>query len=93
MFSLLYLSVQSFFSSLQEVLEVKCDPDDEGPHEDPLGVLSVNSLRRSVSQVIDGKSLTGEDDVWDPHISGHDSGMVRHSPPNKYINIKVASSL
>ncbi|KAK1889392.1 Usherin [Dissostichus eleginoides] len=36
---------------------------------------SVNSLRRSVSQVMDGKSLTGDDDTWDPNISGHDSGM------------------
>nr|XP_020479324.1 usherin-like isoform X3 [Monopterus albus] len=43
--------------------------------EDELGILSVNSLRRSVSQVLDGKFLTIGDEVWDPSISGHDSGM------------------
>ncbi|XP_013888757.1 usherin [Austrofundulus limnaeus] len=69
------VTLKGFSMKIEEVLEVKCDPDDEGPPEDPLGELSVNSLRRSVSQVMDGKSLTGEDDVWDPHISGHDSGM------------------
>lgn len=59
------------------MLEAKCEPGDEDPPQGELGILSVNSLRRSVSQVMDGKSLTGDDDVWDPNISGHDSGMVR----------------
>lgn len=59
----------------QDVLEVKCEPEGAPPGE--LGVLSVSSLRRSVSQVMDGKSLTGDDEAWDPNISGHDSGMVR----------------
>lgn len=59
----------------QDALEVKCEP--EGPPPGELGVLSVNSLRRSVSQVMDGKSLTGDNESWDPNISGHDSGMVR----------------
>lgn len=67
------------FPSQQEALEAKCEPTDEVPPEGELGIFSVNSLRRSVSQVIDGKSLTGDDDAWDPNISGHDSGMVRDS--------------
>lgn len=66
------------FPSQQEVLEAKCEPIDEVPPQGELGIFSVNSLRRSVSQVIDGKSLTGDDDTWDPNISGHDSGMVRN---------------
>ncbi|XP_037606065.1 usherin isoform X3 [Sebastes umbrosus] len=61
--------------SRQEVLEVKCEPIDEVPPQGELGILSVNSLRRSVSQMMDGKSLTGDDEAWDPNISGHDSGM------------------
>lgn len=64
-------------TSHQDVLEVKCEPVEEVPPQGELGILSVNSLRRSVSQVMDGKSLTGDDEAWDPHISGHDSGMVR----------------
>ncbi|XP_031721895.1 usherin isoform X2 [Anarrhichthys ocellatus] len=59
----------------QEVLEAKCEPIDEVPPQDELEILSVNSLRRSVSQMMDGKSVTGDDEVWDPNISGHDSGM------------------
>lgn len=59
------------------MLEAKYEPDEEVPPQGELGILSVNSLRRSVSQVIDGKSLTGDDEAWDPNISGHDSGMVR----------------
>ncbi|KAJ0026942.1 hypothetical protein NQD34_017942 [Periophthalmus magnuspinnatus] len=56
----------------QEVIEGKCEED---LSHGELGILSVNSLRRSVSQVMDGKSLTGDSEVWDPNISGHDSGM------------------
>lgn len=63
--------------SRQEVLEAKCEPVDDVPPQGEQGILSVNSLRRSVSQVMDGKSLTGDDEAWDPNISGHDSGMVR----------------
>lgn len=59
------------------MLEAKCEPEDEVPPQGELGILNVNSLRRSVSQVMDGKSLTGDDETWDPNISGHDSGMVR----------------
>lgn len=35
-------------------------------------------LRRSVSQLMDGKTVAGDDEAWDPDISGHDSGMVRY---------------
>lgn len=66
-----------FLPSHQDVLEAKCEPVTEVPPQGGLGVLSVSSLRRSVSQVMDGKSLTGDDEAWDPNISGHDSGMVR----------------
>lgn len=66
-----------FLPSHQEVLEAKCEPVTEVPPQGEPGVLSVSSLRRSVSQVMDGKSLTGDDEAWDPNISGHDSGMVR----------------
>ncbi|CAB1342994.1 unnamed protein product, partial [Coregonus sp. 'balchen'] len=62
----------------------------DAPPEGELGILNVsslhvsaihgsahsqNSLRRSVSQMMDRKSLTGEEEVWDSHIQGHDSGM------------------
>lgn len=67
-----------FFSCLQEVLEAKCEPEDEVPQQ--LSILSGTSLRRSISQLMDGKSL--EDDVWDPNISGHDSGMVSSTKPS-----------
>ncbi|XP_031721896.1 usherin isoform X3 [Anarrhichthys ocellatus] len=70
----IYLSL-SLCSPQQEVLEAKCEPIDEVPPQDELEILSVNSLRRSVSQMMDGKSVTGDDEVWDPNISGHDSGM------------------
>ncbi|XP_047184712.1 usherin [Scophthalmus maximus] len=70
-------SVVFFFISLsfQEVLEAKCEPSGDDPPQGELGILSVNSLRRSVSQVMDGKSLAGDDGAWDPNVSGHDSGM------------------
>ncbi|XP_036943029.1 usherin isoform X1 [Acanthopagrus latus] len=71
------VTLKGFTMKIEEVLEAKCEPDDEVPPQDELGILSVNSLRRSVSQVMDGKSLTGDDEAWDPNISGHDSGMVR----------------
>ncbi|XP_017291478.1 usherin [Kryptolebias marmoratus] len=69
------VTLKAFSMKIEEVLEAKCDPDEEMPPPDEPGVLSVSSLRRSVSQLMDGKSLTEEDDVWDPNISGHDSGM------------------
>ncbi|CAI5683492.1 usherin [Oreochromis niloticus] len=69
------VTLKGFTMKMEEVLEAKCEPADEDPPQGELGILSVNSLRRSVSQVMDGKSLTGDDDVWDPNISGHDSGM------------------
>lgn len=76
--------------SQQEVLEVKCEPMDEEAPQGELGILSVNSLRRSVSQVMDGKSLTGDDDTWDPNISGHDSGMVRD--PQTLLNYIISDN-
>lgn len=67
--------------SLKEVLDAKCEaPDEVTPPGEP-EILSVNSLRRSVSQVMDGKSVTGDEDAWDPNISGHDSGMVSAGTP------------
>ncbi|KAF3849763.1 hypothetical protein F7725_019482 [Dissostichus mawsoni] len=69
------VTLKGFTMKLEEVLEVKCETMDEEAPQGELGILSVNSLRRSVSQVMDGKSLTGDDDTWDPNISGHDSGM------------------
>lgn len=66
----------SMSMSSQDVLEAKCEPDGDVPPQGELGVLSVSSLRRSVSQLMDVKSV-GDEDVWDPSTSGHDSGMVR----------------
>ncbi|XP_051792736.1 usherin [Acanthochromis polyacanthus] len=60
---------------MEDAPEGKLDPADDTPPPGELGMLSVNALRRSVSQVMDGKSLTVDDDVWDPNVSGHDSGM------------------
>lgn len=60
----------------QDTLEVKCEPVGDVPAQGELAVLSVSSLRRSVSQMMDGKSGVDED-TWDPNTSGHDSGMVR----------------
>ncbi|XP_011490116.1 usherin-like [Oryzias latipes] len=65
------VTLKGFTMKIEEVLEAKCDPEDEVPQ--PLSIVSGTSLRRSISQLMDGKSL--EDDVWDPNISGHDSGM------------------
>ncbi|KAM6992121.1 usherin [Tautogolabrus adspersus] len=69
------VTLKGFTMKLEEVLETKCELVDEAPVQGELGILSVNSLRRSVSQMMDGKSSTGDDEVWDPNISGHDSGM------------------
>ncbi|XP_031721898.1 usherin isoform X4 [Anarrhichthys ocellatus] len=69
------VTLKGFTMKIEEVLEAKCEPIDEVPPQDELEILSVNSLRRSVSQMMDGKSVTGDDEVWDPNISGHDSGM------------------
>ncbi|KAE8286949.1 Usherin Usher syndrome type IIa protein-like protein [Larimichthys crocea] len=69
------VTLKGFTMKIEEVLEAKCEPIGEVPPQGELGILSVNSLRRSVSQVMDGKSLTGDDEAWDPNISGHDSGM------------------
>ncbi|KAK9531677.1 hypothetical protein VZT92_011087 [Zoarces viviparus] len=69
------VTLKGFTMKIEEVLEAKCEPIDEVPPQDELEILSVNSLRRSVSQMMDGKSVTGDEEVWDPNISGHDSGM------------------
>uniref|UniRef100_A0A3B4UCI7 Si:ch211-57i17.5 n=1 Tax=Seriola dumerili TaxID=41447 RepID=A0A3B4UCI7_SERDU len=69
------VTLKGFTMKIEELVEAKCEPTDEDPPQGELGILSVNSLRRSVSQVMDGKSLTGDDEAWDPNISGHDSGM------------------
>lgn len=61
------------------MLEAKCEPINGAPPQGGPGILRVSSLRRSVSQVMDGKTLTGDDEAWDPEISGHDSGMVREA--------------
>lgn len=69
------------------MLEAKCEPiEEEVPPQGELGILSVNSLRRSVSQMMDAKSLTEDDEAWDPNISGHDSGMVS-DPKNIHANL------
>ncbi|XP_041831955.1 usherin [Melanotaenia boesemani] len=69
------VTLKGFTLKMEEVLAAKCEPADETPQQDEVGILSVNSLRRSVSQVMDGKSLAEDDEVWDPNVSGHDSGM------------------
>ncbi|XP_043961866.1 usherin isoform X2 [Gambusia affinis] len=69
------VTLKGFSMKIEEILAAKCEPTGEIAAGEEEGVLSVNSLRRSISQVIDGKSLTGDDDVWDPNISAHDSGM------------------
>lgn len=58
------------------MLEAKCEPGGGVPPPGELAVLSVSTLRRSVSQLMDGKSV-GPEDAWDPNTSGQDSGMVR----------------
>lgn len=58
------------------MLEAKCGPVGGAPPQGELAVLSVSTLRRSVSQLMDGKSA-GDEGAWDPNTSGHDSGMVR----------------
>ncbi|XP_062238236.1 usherin [Platichthys flesus] len=68
------VTLKGFTMKMEEVFEAKCEPSDHAPPQGELGILSVNSLRRSVSQVMDGKSLT-DDGTWDPNISGHDSGL------------------
>ncbi|XP_037305607.2 usherin [Pungitius pungitius] len=67
------VTLKGFTMKMEEVLDAKCEAADEVTGE--LEILSVASLRRSVSQVMDGKAATGEEDAWDPNISGHDSGM------------------
>ncbi|XP_034018084.1 usherin [Thalassophryne amazonica] len=69
------VTLKGFTMKLEEVMEDKCEAVEEVPPQGMLEILSVNSLRRSVSQVIDGKVLTPDDESWDPDISGHDSGM------------------
>ncbi|XP_039637269.1 usherin [Perca fluviatilis] len=76
------VTLKGFTMKIEEVFEAKCEPIDEVcepidevPPQGELGILSVNALRRSVSQMMDGKSLAGDNEAWDPNISGHDSGM------------------
>uniref|UniRef100_A0AAV2KBT2 Uncharacterized protein n=1 Tax=Knipowitschia caucasica TaxID=637954 RepID=A0AAV2KBT2_KNICA len=66
------VTLKGFTLKIEEVTEGKCEED---LAQAELGILSVNSLRRSVSQVMDGKSVAEDSDVWDPNINGHDSGM------------------
>lgn len=61
----------------QEAPEAKCQAVNGVPPQGEPGSLGVGPLRRSVSQLMDGKTLAGDDEAWDPDISGHDSGMVR----------------
>ncbi|KAM8831518.1 usherin isoform 2-T2 [Spinachia spinachia] len=69
------VTLKGFTMKMEEVLDFKCEAADEVTAPGELEILSVNSLRRSVSQVMDGKSVAGDEDAWDPNISGHDSGM------------------
>ncbi|TDH00321.1 hypothetical protein EPR50_G00187170 [Perca flavescens] len=69
------VTLKGFTMKIEEVFEAKCEPIDEVPPQGELGILNVNALRRSVSQMMDVKSLAGDDEAWDPNISGHDSGM------------------
>ncbi|XP_064864883.1 usherin isoform X2 [Oncorhynchus nerka] len=87
------VTLKGFTMHLEGVEDSKFWAGGDAPPEGELGILNVsslhvsaihgsahsqNSLRRSVSQMMDRKSLTGEEEVWDSHIQGHDSGMVRH---------------
>ncbi|XP_062323623.1 usherin [Osmerus eperlanus] len=81
------VTLKGFTMHLEGVLDSKLGLGGHGPAEADLGIFSVsslhalppdpsqNSLRRSVSQLIDRKSLTEDEEVWDPHVHGHDSGM------------------
>ncbi|KAL0967537.1 hypothetical protein UPYG_G00253520 [Umbra pygmaea] len=84
------VTLKGFTMHLEGVTDSKFWAGGDAPPEGELGILNVsslhvsaihgsahsqNSLRRSISQILDRKSLTGEDDVWDAHGQGHDSGM------------------
>nr|XP_046147686.1 usherin isoform X3 [Oncorhynchus gorbuscha] len=84
------VTLKGFTMHLEGVEDSKFWAGGDAPPEGELGILNVsslhvsaihgsahsqNSLRRSVSQMMDRKSLTGEEEVWDSHIQGHDSGM------------------
>ncbi|XP_061785953.1 usherin [Nerophis lumbriciformis] len=62
------VTLKAFTMKMEEVLESKCEG---GVNQDQGGT---TSLRRSVSQVMDRKSVPG-DKAWEPTVSGHDSGM------------------
>ncbi|CDQ71386.1 unnamed protein product [Oncorhynchus mykiss] len=68
------VTLKGFTMHLEGVEDSKFWAGGDAPPEGELGILN-NSLRRSVSQMMDRKSLTGEEEVWDSHIQGHDSGM------------------
>lgn len=74
----------------QEAPEAKCQVVNGVPAEGEPGSLGVGPLRRSVSQLMDGKTLAGDDEAWDPDISGHDSGMVRGG---KNVSQQVSDSI
>ncbi|XP_061560676.1 usherin [Phycodurus eques] len=61
--------LKSFTMKIEEALEAKCEDTPTQGVEG--GGERGNSLRRSVSQVMDGKSLA---EAWGPTM-GHDSGM------------------
>ncbi|XP_029705581.1 usherin isoform X2 [Takifugu rubripes] len=68
------VTLKGFSMRMEDMLEAKCEPVGGAPPQGELEVLSVSTLRRSVSQLMDGKSV-GHEDAWDPNTSGHDSGM------------------
>ncbi|XP_046729987.1 usherin [Silurus meridionalis] len=81
------VTLKAFTMHMEEVIDSKEVENNEGMTENRIGVVTVstvhmsshdttqNHLRRSVSQMIDRKSGEGQDDTWDPHFRGHDSGM------------------
>ncbi|XP_061756734.1 usherin [Nerophis ophidion] len=62
------VTLKAFTMKMEEVLESKCEG---GINQDQGGT---TSLRRSISQVMDRKSVPA-DKAWEPTVSGHDSGM------------------
>ncbi|XP_075900725.1 usherin isoform X2 [Nelusetta ayraudi] len=69
------VTLKGFTLKMEEASEAKCQPVNSVPPQGEPGALSQGPLRRSVSQRMDGKTVAGDDEAWDPDISGHDSGM------------------